>query len=181
MKRYYKNEQEFREIHHKLKISQCPYCRLFGTLILHGFLYGYSELGEPDNFRGHRVFCTNRRKTKTGCGKSFSVILASVIKGFIISTGSLWQFLDHIANGMNKLNAFQTLNLPYSTSSVYRLYKRIFESQSKIRSILSKSGSLPTKIETKNPLIQTIFHLKTVFKQACPLTAFQYEFQTSIL
>lgn len=40
----------------------------------------------------------------------------------------------------------------------------------------------PETKNTANPVIQTIMHLKETFKDCyCPVTAFQYAFQTSFL
>ncbi|QDU60273.1 hypothetical protein Pan216_11120 [Planctomycetes bacterium Pan216] len=40
---FYRDEEEFRRIHEKLKLTPCPHCHVVGTLILHGYLRGYDD------------------------------------------------------------------------------------------------------------------------------------------
>ena len=179
---FYRSAKDFQKIHRSLKFTACPHCRKIGTLILHGYLYGYDlKTANRRAVRGRRVFCSNRNR-KAGCGRTFSLLQAGRIKRLIIRTRDLWSFLTNIVNGMNVFRAFGALAAPLSTTSIYRLYKRIYLHQYKIRTMLLKRRPAPENIPATNPLIKTIVHIKSVFKRRTdPIAAFQSTFQTSFL
>lgn len=154
---------------------------MIGYLILHGFLRGYS-LPEGENvIRGRRIFCSNRNKRK-GCGRTFSILLANFIRRIIVTTEQLWKFLMNVHTGIKIKNALEMEHCHYSNKSIYRLYQRFHDQQSRIRTMLSQISKPPEVMNSHNPLHQTIEHLKTAFKDhPCPPQAFQYHFQTSIL
>ena len=169
-------------MHHHLKQSSCPHCKITGTLILHGYLYGY-DLKQYNKriVKGHRIFCSNRNR-KNGCGKTFSIFKANRFKRFIIQSSDFWLFLRNIARGMNTFQSFLSLNISMSTTSVYRLYKRIYLNQHKIRRLLLKRCSMPKNIKYNNPLIKTITHIQLAFKSFSDcIEGFQSTFQTSFL
>lgn len=172
----------FCQLHKFIKLVRCPHCKQIGFLIFHGYLYGFKEDSFFDTFiRARRIFCSNRFN-RLGCGKTVSIFVSPVIKGFTISTSTLWRFLCNIFNGMNIFNAFHTLHLSLSNSTVYRLHKRFRMRQSFIRTQLTRILRPPHNIPTQNPLIATILHIKTAFNaHSNPLTAFQETFQTPIL
>lgn len=180
--RFYRSQAGFDPIHLRLKQYPCPHCRLTGTLILHGYLHGYDlEKINKRIIRGHRIFCSNRN-LRDGCGKTWSIMLTSILKGFIVQTFHLWDFLKNIAKGMNIFQAFNTLDIPLSPTSIYRLYKRVRLNQPHIRSLLLRRSKPPSDIRHKNPLIKTIRHMALSFKNiADPLAAFQCIFQKSFL
>jgi hypothetical protein len=159
---------------------QCPHCKLVGFIILHGYLYGFSEKEFNKKIkRGRRFFCSNRNK-RDGCGRTFSLLIANIIKGFVYTAETIWAFLNSIFNGINKSRAFNSLNVINSTATIYRIYNRFKLSQTHIRSLLSVI-SKPPDTTSNNPVFQTILHLKETFKDKdCPITAFQLNFQTSI-
>ena len=83
---------------------------------------------------------------------------------------------------MNKFIAFSILKLPFSISTIYRLYQKINLRQNTLRTLLIKMSPPPINIQSQNPLIKTIVHLKTVFTQSTnPLDDFQSYFQTSLI
>jgi len=179
---FYRSKKDFEKIHWNLKLTACPHCKRTGTLILHGYLFGY-DLGVYSKrvLKGRRIFCSNRNR-KQGCGKTFSVFKADRLKRFSIQTSGLWSFLKNIAGGMNLFQAFRSLGIALKTTSIYRLYNRIYLGQHKIRTLLLKRSPAPQDIQHKNPLIKTIAHLKLAFQgSADPLAAFQSTFQSSLL
>lgn len=179
---FYRSCAGFRQIHLRLKQYRCPHCKLTGTLILHGYLRGYDLEGINKRIvRGHRIFCSNRNRRR-GCGRTFGVVLAAMLKGFIVRTSHLWGFLKNMAKGMNVFQAFNILDIPLSPTSIYRLYKRLFENQHHIRSHLFRRLPPPRDIRHANPLVKTIRHLELSFKNIPdPPAAFQYLFQKSFL
>jgi len=176
---YYKTEKEFKTIHQKLKLYSCPHCKKGGYLILHGYLRGNSEdICTKMIKRGHRIFCSNRRKQGgNGCGKTISILLCAFIKYFTITSNTVWTFLNNLKRGLNRLRALGHTDLV--ASSIYRIYERFKHNQTVIRTLLSRIKKPPDLNTGKDPVIATIIHLESVFKKH-PITRFQYYFQTRI-
>jgi len=183
IKRYYNSEDDFEQFYKKLKQVLCLYCKQAGTLILHGFIYGYSENGDNKKVvRGRRIFCNNRKKSKKGCGCTFSVLAVNIIKNFRITAKSLWCFLSNLVKLPSKIEAFRKLEFPLHDSSAYRLWKKFTNSQTKIRPRLLKLLPAPILPKVSCPTIQTIEHLKSVFNNSsCPIVDFQNKFQVSFI
>lgn len=182
-KKYYRSEEEFRSVHHDLKQIVCPHCGLIGALVLHGFLYGYEECSVNIKIiRGRRIFCNNRKSRNNGCGRTFSIMAAAMLKNFSISATSLWRFLKGIINLPDRLPSFRKLKITLDESAAYRLWKRFVHALPKIRSVLSRLSPRPKLPVTTCAATQTIAHLRLAFKKAsCPITAFQYRFGVSFL
>jgi hypothetical protein len=177
MVRFYKKQEQFQSFYVKLKFMACPHCHLSGCLILHGYLYGYSDRGNSRITRGHRIYCSNRYR-KTGCGKTFSVLTAQMLPRFTVSAHSLWSFLANIKNGLSPACAFRMTGCRMAPTAIYRLLKKFVVNQVRIRAMLSRIKD-PPAAHTRVPAIQTILHLHHVFGQtACPITDFQCHFQT---
>jgi len=176
LQRYYKTEKEFKIIHQKLKLYNCPHCKKSGSLILHGYLRGNSEdICTETIKRGHRIFCSNRRKQgRNGCGKTISILLSFFIKHFTITTHTVWTFLDNLKRGLNRLRALGHTDLV--ASSIYRIYERFKHNQTVIRTLLSRIKKPPDLNTVQDPVIATIIHLESAFKKH-PITRFQYYFQ----
>ena len=45
--RFYRSDEQWITIVEQLKLTHCPHCNLVGTLILHGFLYGFDDSSPP--------------------------------------------------------------------------------------------------------------------------------------
>jgi hypothetical protein len=182
IKQFYDSLDDFRQFYSKLKQTPCPHCKRLQHLILHGPLYGYDDK-DADNIivRGHRIFCSNRNK-RQGCGRTFSLLASHILKNFILSGYSFWSFLRNIALKWNKLKSFQDLHLSFSNTTVYRLWSLFDHNQSYIRSVLFRNASPPILLREHNPLLQTIHHINTIFKEKpCPISAFQQHYQTHFI
>lgn len=176
--KYYDSEENFNKIHFRLKLTQCPFCKLIGYLILHGYLKGYDENGYDNKIiRGHRIFCSNRKNRK-GCGRTFSIILKYFIRHFIITAATIWELFLNIANGFNKKSAIQKTNRIPTLSSAYRLWRRFIVNQSFLKTKLIPICNPPPD-SNNDPNIQTILHLKKVFPSLNPISDFQLHFQSS--
>ncbi len=182
MIKYYKTDHEFHELHARLKLMACPHCKLNGYLILHSRLYGNADNSDTDLIqRGRRIFCNNRKKRK-GCGGTFSILKSTFIKHFSISARALWRYLENLLNGKNKAQAFRSSGCSLGNSSVYRLYRRFQYGQARIRTFLARVKDPPCLSDTGHPVLLTLMHLKTIFKNClCPISAFQHQFQASFL
>jgi hypothetical protein len=178
MIRFYKTQAQLTDFCSKLKLTLCPHCNLSGSLILHGYLYGYSEHGHSQRIiRGRRIFCSNRNN-KCGCGRTFSILAAGFLPGFVIGAQSLWRFFDHIKNGAGRACAFRDAGLSMAQTSIYRLFKKLTLNQVRIRTFLARINAPPQAPHVQNPVILTILHLCRVFAgAACPIAEFQHHFQ----
>ena len=84
----------------------CPHCRRVGTVVGHGLLVGYAEHGSERVVRGRRLLCS-RRFRRSGCGRTFSVLLATVLAGFTVRTRPLSQLLEWVVGGLCRKAAWQ--------------------------------------------------------------------------
>lgn len=178
MIRFYKTQAQLAAFCSRLKLILCPHCQLSGFLILHGYLYGYSEHSDSQQIiRGRRIFCSNRNNRR-GCGKTSSILSAGLLPKFIIGAQSLWRFFDNIKKGANPACAFRDAGCKMARTSIYRLLKKLSINQVRIRSFLTRIKDPPAAGHAKNPVIQTILHLDHVFAGTdCPITEFQHRFQ----
>ena len=177
IKAYYSSQEEFKTFHSSLKQLLCPHCRKRGHLILHGFLYGYGDTDWVK--RGHRIFCSNRNQ-RSGCGRTFSLLKTWFIKHLMISTRVMSAFLDNLCQGQCTAKAGRLPDNQMSKTSIYRIYHRFKHSQSRIRTLLKQVKDPPKLPGTKDPVIQTVLHLKSVFKGYF-VSKYQRFFQVSLL
>ena len=179
---YYNTEEEFEGIRLNLKHNPCPHCKNRGCLILHGYLYGYTEDTSSDVVkRGHRIFCSNRRKRNgKGCGRTFSILVSGFIKKHNITAKSVWKLLDNIKEGESLISASRRSGSDIEEAGIYHIFKKFKKNQVNIRTLLMSIKDPPVLKYTKNSIIQTIEHLRSAFKDStCPVSQFQYYFQTS--
>lgn len=179
---YYNTEEEFECIRLNLKHNPCPHCRNRGCLILHGYLYGYTEDTSSDVIkRGHRIFCSNRRtREKNGCGRTFSVLISGIIKNHTISAESVWKLLEKIKENVSLVRAVRSSDSNIDEAGIYRIFRKFKDNQFKIRTFLMGIKGPPFLKHTKDSAIQTIEHLKSVFEGSlCPVAEFQHHFQAS--
>lgn len=180
---FYRDDEEWNTIAERLKQIACPHCKVFGTLIQHGFLYGFDDRNPPRKTRrARRVFCSNRHR-RPGCGRTFSVWLADKIRRLNLTTGSLWRFLRHAAAGpiAAAIHALEGR----SDRTWQRLWKRFERGQSKIRTALlgrCPPPELPPRSPPQTPAAQVLAHLHAAFPDApCPIAAFQHSLRTFFL
>lgn len=162
-----------------MKDTACPHCGRKGCLILHGYLYGYSESDSERGKRGRRIYCSNRKNRK-GCGRTFSMLLSGFIPGRIIPAGRLWDFLRRIKDNIPVSKAFEGANIPLAASSAHRIFKDFTENQPVIRTLLMGLKDPPVLPDVENPAVCTIIHLESVFKDG-PVSAFQKHFNRAFL
>lgn len=145
----------------ELKLTCCPHCRRTGALIGHGLVRGYAELGSEVMVRGRRVFCSNRGQ-RPGCGRTFSVLLSTVLYGFVVRTLTLFRFANAVLNGLTRRAAWlSTVSRALSRSSAYRLWQRLHEAQGTLRTRLRGEAPAPA-CSAREPLAQLFAHLDAV-------------------
>ncbi len=179
LSRFYRSEDDFVRLHRTLKLTACPCCKAAGTLILHGKLYGYSESDDQQkSCRGRRVFCNNRKRCNNGCGHTFSVWSSVTLKRLRLSANTLWKFIKLVLLLGNKAEALRQLNADFSISSAYRIWKRVVNSQSHLRTALDQRCLAPSLPHADQPVQQTVAHLEAAFPgEQCPVAAYQDQLQ----
>lgn len=170
-------------VQHKFSIKQapCPFCQRIGTVILHGYLFGYDEGSvERRVKRGQRFFCSTRRQ-QAGCGRTFSVLYAHFFQRRTVQAQTLWRFLRSFLEKKNVIQAFK--GIPFSISSAYRWITEIRSNQHWIRPfIFSREQQRLKNNRVTTPLYELIKDLDaSSVPGSCPITAFQLQFQRPFL
>jgi len=175
---FYRNASEWTAIAERLKHTPCPHCKVVGTLIRHGFLYGFDDSSpQRKTLRARRIFCSNR-KARRGCGRTFSVWLADKIRRLSLTTGALARFLQRAA-GTGIRAAIRAADGHLSDRTWQRIWTRFILAQSKIRTALSRQCPPPELPAEHRPATQVLAHLQTAFPNAlCPIAAFQHTLRT---
>jgi hypothetical protein len=113
------------------------------------------------------------------------VLAVDIIKNFCITAKSFWCFLKNIVKLTNKIEALRRVALSIGNSSAYRLWKSFLNSQSRMRSLLTRLSPAPEVPTTCCPAVQTIAHLESAFRNdsllTSPIAAFQAHFQIPFL
>lgn len=95
MKAFYKNEEEIMLFLDRLGLLRCPHCDMVGGLRRHGYTYHWTSPTER-TVRLWRIQCKARHK---GCGRTFSLRLASLIPLCCFSALDLMAFLLELKQG----------------------------------------------------------------------------------
>jgi hypothetical protein len=175
---FYRSAAEWMALAERLKQTPCPHCKLVGTLIRHGFLYGFDDCNpQRKTVRARRIFCSNRN-ARHGCGRTFSVWLADKIRRLSLTTGALWRFLQRAASG-SILAAIRAAGGHLSDRTWQRIWRRFDQGQCHIRTALSVCCPPPELPGAQRPAEHVIAHLRAAFPNApCPIAAFQQALQT---
>ena len=97
----------------------------------------------------------------------------------MISAVALSGFLKNISEGLCPAKAFEYPGSQMHKRSAHRIFTKFKHKQSHIRTLLTKINDPPDLID-KDPVMQTITHLRAVFK-GCMVSQFQQYFQISFL
>lgn len=163
----------------RVKLVPCPHCRRVGGLNAHGFLRGYAERGQARIVRGRRFFCSNRHH-RPGCGRTFSVLLCRLLRGFVVGTETLRQFVDAVCRGMTRGRAWATCGT-LSPGAGYRLWRRFCRAGPHLRTCLLRCAEPPPSRDTE-PISQLLSHMRHVLVDVeCLFTAFQRRFDIGLM
>jgi hypothetical protein len=178
---FYQNTEEWNTIAERLKLTPCPHCKIVGTLIRHGFLYGFDDANpRRKTVRARRIFCSNRQ-ARPGCGRTFSVWCADKIRRLSLTTICLWQFLQLAAAGSIRA-AIRAAHCHLSDRALQRIWKRFDLGQCQIRTALAgrcPPPQLPAQPARRPAAAQILAHLQAAFPDAdCPVAAFQHAMRT---
>lgn len=143
---------------------------------------GYAERSSEEVVRGRRIFCSNRGQ-RSGCGRTFSVLLGSVLSGFVVRTLTLLCFARAVLSGLTRRAAWLLeAQGALSLSSGYRLWRRLDQAQATLRGRLWRMAPPPDSAK-REPLAQLLAHLVLVVGQseADPFSALQIRLQQGVL
>ena len=144
-----------------IKLVTCPHCGRCGALIGHGFLRGYAERASEREVRGRRFFCSNRA-LRPGCGRTFSAVLMTVLRGFVVRTLTRLCFAQALLGGVTRRAAWlREAGGAFALSSGYRLWRRLQQAQSALRARLSREIPAPA-CASREPLSQLLAHFGVV-------------------
>lgn len=163
------------------KMNPCPHCHRAGMVIGHGLLVGYAEFSSDRVTRGRRFLCSNRFR-RSGCGRTFSVWLSTVLAGFTVRTPTMSRMFHAVIGGLCIKAAWEKDALSGLTPhSGYRLWHRLLVAQSRLRSMLCDRAPPPPCNNTQ-PLAQLLSHLQQVLGPTdCLFAGFQLTFQRHLL
>lgn len=157
----------------------CPRCHRIGMLIGHGLLLGYAPQDSERVVRGRRLLCSKRHR-RSGCGRTWSVRVCSVISGFSVRTSALSGLLAAVVAGAGIARAWWQQASGLSARSGYRLWRRLLAGQVHLRTTLCLS-SAPPPCDDARPVAQMLGHLRqAVGTASCVLGGFQLTFQRSV-
>lgn len=167
---------EFDEYRVHLKSVTCPHCRAVGHLNRHGYLRGYAERGNEREVRGWRVFCSNRGRRR-GCGRTYSILLAGVLRRRSVSAARFWAFLNGVLKGASVQKSWEAVRSGFSVECGYRLWSAFRRFETTLRTLLCRIEEPPCK-RSRYSWSQTLEHLRKIFgAKPCPIAAWQLRFQ----
>lgn len=179
--KYVSSLAEYDKLADKLDIVPCPHCFATGCLNQHGKQKRYDERTGEDIVCSARIFC-NDRGNMTGCGRTYSVVLAERMYQYIVSCATLWGFLLLLLHGGLIKDCWEKATTAFCLDTGYKLRAAFIRNQSHIRTLLNRLGPPANINAIKDPLLQTISHLKSAFRSSsCPVSAFQLRFQKPFL
>jgi len=163
-----------------------PRCHRAGMLVGHGLLTGYAERGGDREVRGRRLLCSSRFR-RSGCGRTFSVLIATAIARFTVRTPTISALLEAVVGGLSRKAAWERSQASTTSAppglclrSGYRLWARLVAAQSRIRTPLCGLTPPPATTDTR-PIAQLLGHLgHALGRVGCLLAAFQFEFQQGV-
>lgn len=165
----------------RLKLRPCPHCRAVGFLICHGFLRGYGDHCSEKIQRGWRVYCSNRGR-KSGCGRTYAVLLSICLFHRRVGAERLWNFLRAILGGVSRQPAWERVAAPFCVETGYKLWASFIRNQSHLRSFLHRRVKPVALERIVAPALQLIAHLKAIFpRSSCPVASFQNTLQQAFL
>lgn len=180
-RKFVRDLQALDDVLAKAKQISCPHCHRAGTVVGHGLLLGYAEYGSDREIRGRRLLCSGRWR-RPGCGRTFAVLLATVLAGFSVRTHTLSRLLRAVLSGLSRKAAWDRQPTPAGLSlrSGYRLWARLVRVQSQIRSVLC-ALTPPTPCDDARPIAQMFEHLRQALREpACVFADFQFTFQRDL-
>ena len=164
-----------------LKRRACPFCQRHGTLNCHSHIVGNDPQASQGRItRGQRAFCSNRGH-RTGCGRTFPILLAFVLPRHTFNARLLWKALAAWLAGVSLKAAWEAAQLALALDTFYHLLQRLRRRLDLVRTALCVLQAAPPSA-ARDPLVQTLEHVRCVCRTpASPLEAFQLRWQRPLL
>lgn len=147
-------------------------------LVGHGRLYGYAEGSSDRELRGARLLCS-RRHRRMGCGRTFGILLASVVPRRVVRASTIFGFFVALSGGAAVAQAWRGVSA-MSLRTGYRIRSRLALAGSAIRTALC-SRAPPPAIASASPDKQLLAHLRVVLGPTDSFSAYQLTFQRALL
>lgn len=170
---------ELLALREQVRAAGCPHCDCGSALLAHGYLWGGAPEGHRADTRGLRFFCSNRR-SRRGCGRTFSILWDTVIPRCPLRTGQLLALLRAVAGTATVHGAWATSRLAMAVRSAYRWVARWRSLAVHVRTRLCLVVPPPGKADgLPDPL--SLRHLAAAFPaDGCALAAFQRVLQVAV-
>lgn len=172
--RFVSSESDLIAFQEGVKGVECVHCHRVATLNSHGYLTDQSGV-----VRGLRLWCCPRRGSRPGCGKTFSIFIASVLPGYSVPALMLASFLlawSQLRGDV--LAAWEQATTGFSTDSAYRWIRRFKLNQGEVRAQLCRVRAPPPP--RGDGILADLFeHLNLVLESNDFTHAFQLRFQRS--
>jgi transposase-like protein len=181
--RFVRDRYALDELLTEAKQLACPNCHHTGEIVGHGLLIGNAERGNEREVRGRRLLCSARFR-RPGCGRTFSVLLATVVEHFSVRTPTLSTLLELVVGGATRKVAWERLHAGcragLALRTCYRLWARLVAAQSHLRTALCRLGPPPATADAR-AIAQVLAHLRTVISgPGCLLAGFQLVLQRGV-
>ncbi|MFT3831058.1 MAG: hypothetical protein QM691_15265 [Opitutaceae bacterium] len=137
------DEAALAELGRHAKHWRCPHCGRSGGFNAHGNLRGLAERGPGKAaLRGRRFLCSNRGR-RPGCGRTWSVRLARVLRGLSVRTAQLWRFALGWLSDLAPLAAWVQACTGFSLESAHRWRRRWRRAEPALRTWLCRGREPP--------------------------------------
>jgi hypothetical protein len=147
-------------------------------LVGHGRLFGNGERSSCREVRGLRILCSNRQR-RGGCGRTFTVWLASVIPRMTVRAATVFALLVAMAAGVPCARAWREASL-MTLRTGYRTKARLGLARPAMRTALLSRAPQPSTTDPSLD-VQLVAHLRAAL--GAPIDSFseyQLRFQRSV-
>lgn len=148
----------------------CPHCRQTGWVNGHGRLVGLEAAAAAGKaaVRGRRFLCSGRGRRR-GCGRTFSVRLATVLPGATVRTATFWRFTQEKREGRSVAAAWAAVGGRFSLEAAYGWWRRWVRAAVPVRTALAQGRAPPWA----TPAVELVRR----YGAADPIAGFQYALQ----
>jgi len=162
MQRYFKNINAINRFLEGANTLTCPACGAQETFVRHGFVRGSISANEY-GIRGWRIYCDPDSPHGAGCGWAPSIWLSSTLIRRYFSAEQLCDFIQALLSGLSVYSSWKHALSFMSLRTGYRLFHRLKECQSILRTQLLSRSPPPEKKSAGLPLLQMFMHLQEAF------------------
>jgi hypothetical protein len=146
MQRFFKNFKSIEQFTLSLDYHQdtlkCLYCFKNDQFVSHGIVYKQRsiEVNEPV---GKRIFCSNRYG-RSGCGRTFQLMVAYELPGFQYGTAHLFLFITSLLTNLTVASAYQRATGQLEPRNAWRWLNRLTRRLAHYRPLSRKRPDPPS-------------------------------------